>query len=137
MFAVLSYIHENITRQIGVADTAAHFGYSKWHFCKKFREFSGVTFTEYVRRYRVQLAAIDILGGKKITDVAFDYGYDTLSGFNKAFLKEYGCMPREYKRQAKDCQLYYERRKNTMYKLTDRCMILREDAVNAKSYTDK
>ena len=137
MFAVLSYIHENITRQIGAADTAAHFGYSKWHFCKKFREFSGVTFTEYVRRYRVQLAAIDILGGKKITDVAFDYGYDTLSGFNKAFLKEYGCMPREYKRQAKDCQLYYERRKNTMYKLTDRCMILREDAVNAKSYTDK
>ncbi|MBQ8551312.1 MAG: helix-turn-helix domain-containing protein [Clostridia bacterium] len=137
MFEVLSYIHENITNQVSAAETAEHFGYSKWYFCKKFHEFSGMTFTEYVRRYRIQLAAIDILAGKKVTDVAFDYGYDTPGGFNKAFLKEYGCMPRVYKKQAKECQLYYERRKNSMYKLTDRCMMLRDEAVNGKRYTDK
>lgn len=137
MFDVLTYIHDNITSPLNITDIAAHFGYSRWYFCKKFRDFSGVTFGEYVRHYRIQLAAIDILNGKKITEVAVSCGYDTPGGFNKAFLKEYGCMPREYKRQAKESQLYYERRKGSMCKLTDRCTMLREEVVNKKSFTDK
>ena len=125
MFAVLNYIHVNIKEKLNLVDVANHFGYSKWHFSKKFRDFARCNFVEYVRRYRIQLAAIDILAGKKIIDVALDNGYDSLSGFNKAFLKEYGCLPREYKKRAKECQLYYERRKGNMYQLTDRCNILR------------
>lgn len=57
---------------------------------KKFHEFTGLTFVEYVRHYRVQLAAIDILNGKTVTEVSLEYGYESLGGFNKAFLKEYG-----------------------------------------------
>ena len=137
MVEVLKYIHENIKKQLNVSEAAAHFGYSKWHFSKKFHEFTGATFTEYVRHYRVQLAAIDILNGKTVTDVSFEYGYESLSGFNKAFLKEYGCLPREYTRQAKESQLYYERRKNTMYRLSDRCNLLRDEAVNLKNNMKK
>lgn len=134
MFSVLGYIHANITNPLLLEDAAKAFGYSKWHFCKKFHEYFNMSFGEYVRHYRMQLAAIDILQGGKITDVALDYGYDTPGGFNKAFLKEYGCFPREYKKQAKDASLYYERRKTTMYKLTDRCNILRDEVVNKKQY---
>ena len=53
-------------------------------------EHTGLTFVEYVRHYRVQLAAIDILNGKTVTEVSLEYGYEFLGGFNKAFLKEYG-----------------------------------------------
>lgn len=133
MFEVLKYIHNNITRRLSISEVAEHFGYSKWHFCKKFRDFTGKTFVDYLRCYRIQLAAIDILNGKKITDVALDNGYETVGGFNKAFLKEYGCLPREYKKQAKESQLYYERRKNLMYTLSDRCAILRERTVNQRT----
>ena len=133
MFDVLVYIREHISENIQVSEMADYFGYSKWHFCKKFHEYTGVTVVEYIRHHRIQLAALDILEGKKITDVSFDYGYDTVGGFNKAFLKEYGCLPREYRKRAKDCVLYYERRKATMFKLSDRCMFLRDEAVNLKN----
>lgn len=133
MFEVLKYIHEHITAHLNVAEVAAHFGYSKWYFCEKFRLFTKKTFNEYVRSYRMQAAAIDILSGKKVLDIAFDYGYDSMGGFNKAFLKEFGCLPREYKNRAKESLLYSERRKGSMYMVSDRCMLLREKAVNTKS----
>lgn len=106
MFEVLAYIHTNISSQLNIEEVSARFGYSKWHFCRKFRNFSGMTFGEYVRTYRVRLAAIDIIKNKKITDTALSYGYESISGFNKAFLKEFGCFPREYKKTgARMCAL--------------------------------
>ncbi len=134
MFKVLKYIHDHITDPLSIEEVADFFGYSKWHFCRKFREYTHTTFIEYVRHYRIQLASIDILQGKKLTKVAMDYGYDTVGGFNKAFLKEYGCFPTEYKKQAKESQLYYERKKQSMYQLSDRCSYLRNEMVNLKSH---
>jgi len=136
MFDVLKYIHENIDKKLDLNDIANYFGYSKWHFCSKFHSYTGKSFIKYVRYYRLQLAAIDIISGEKITDVAINYGYDTLGGFNKAFLAEFGCLPREYKKIAKETQFYYERRKLTMYHLTDRCEILRRMVVEVNDYED-
>lgn len=86
MFEVLKYIHENIHEQLNLTDIAKKFEYSEWYFCVKFREYTGKTFVKYVRYYRIRLAALDIMSGKKSTDVAFDYGYESLGGFNKALL---------------------------------------------------
>ena len=137
MVNVLKYIHANIRSELELGDVAAHFGYSKWYFCAKFKNYTGRSFVKYVRHYRFQLAALDILSAEKITDIAFRYGYDTLSGFNKAFLTEFGCLPREYKKRAKEAQLYYERRKLTMYHLTDRCETLRRLVVGVNEYEDQ
>lgn len=134
MVDVLKYIHENIAGPLKVDETAERFGYSKWYFCKKFHKFTGTTFSDYVRHLRIQLAAMDILQGRRILDVALSYGYDSVGGFNKAFLREYGCFPREYRKQAAESTFYYERRRATMYQLTDRCAMLREEAVNRKRY---
>ena len=131
---ILKYIHNNITLSLSAVDVAKKFGYSKWYFCDKFKSFTGKTFVEYVRHYRIQLSAMEILSGRKIQDVAMDYGYDTVSGFNKAFLKEYGCSPTEYKKQAKEAFLYYEKRRISMIQLSDRCAALRDEAVNKKHY---
>lgn len=136
MYEVLKYIHENIKEKLILNDVAKHFGYSKWYFCAKFHEYTGKSFVTYVRHKRINLAALDIISGKKSTDVAFDYGYETLGGFNKAFLQEFGCFPNEYKKQAKEAQLYYERRKLTMYQLTDRCEALRKIIVENNNYED-
>ncbi len=136
MYEVLKYIHENIKSKLELEDISSYFGYSKWHFCSKFREYTGKSFVKYVRHYRLQLAALDIMAGKKSTEVAMDYGYETLSGFNKAFLTEFACLPREYKKRAKETQLYYVRRKLTMYQLTDRCEILRRLVTGVNDYED-
>lgn len=137
MYKVLKYIHDNIHMHLSAEELSRHFGYSKWHFCRKFYEYTGMTFVEYVRHYRIQIAALEILSGKKITDVALDYGYDTIGGFNKAFLKEYGCLPREYVKQTRESQGYYERRKLSMYQLTERCATLREEAVSNRRWADR
>lgn len=134
MYDILKYIHNNIKKPLFAGDIAKKFGYSFGHFCNHFKAFTGKTFVEYVRHYRIQLSALEILTGAKISDVAFSNGYDSISGFNKAFLKEYGCSPTEYRKQIKESQLYYEKRRVSMFQLSDRCAALREEAVNKKSF---
>lgn len=134
MYDVLKYIHDHIRESLFAADVARQFGYSKWYFCDRFKSFTGRTFVEYVRHYRIQLAALEILSGEKVLNTALSYGYDSVSGFNKAFLKEYGCSPTEFIKQVKESQLYYEQRRISMYPLSDRCAALREEVVNQKSY---
>ena len=136
MFDVLKYIHDNIEKKLELGDVAANFGYSKWHLCSKFHEYTGRPFAKYVRHYRLQAASLDILSGKKITDTAMRYGYDSLGGFNKAFLAEFGCLPREYKKQARKAALYYERRKLLMYTLSDRCDYLRSQVMEKSEFED-
>jgi len=136
MYNAVKYIHRNIKTKLNLQEISAMFGYSPQYFCQKFHRYTGKSFTEYVRHYRLSLAAIDILSGKKSTEVAFEYGFDTLGGFNKAFLAEFGCLPREYKKCAKDAQLYYERRSLTMYPLTDRCEKLRQIVTGKNEYED-
>ena len=66
MYSVLKYIHDNITEKISVTETAQKFGYSKWHFIRRFKSFTGRSFVEYVRYYKMQNAAMDIQNGEKI-----------------------------------------------------------------------
>ena len=131
---ILKYIHNNIAMPLSASAIAQEYGYSLWHFCEKFRLYTGRTFTEYVRHYRMSLSALDILSGRKVLETALAFGYENAGGFNKAFRKEFGCSPNEYKNQAKESQLYYEKRRASMFQLTDRCAELRNEAVNKKHY---
>ncbi len=51
---------------------------------------------DYVRRKRLNQAKRELLHGRKIIDIAFDYGFETASGFSKAFRKEFGYSPSVY-----------------------------------------
>ena len=89
VYRVIKYVNDNLNKSISAESTAEYFGYSKWYFCEAFKRYTGQTFVEYVRTVRMKRAAIDILDGKKVFDVALAYGYDTPSGFNKAFIKSF------------------------------------------------
>lgn len=54
---------------------------------------------EYVRRRRLAHAETELWEGRRIADIATDYGFDTHSGFSKAFKKIYGYPPNEYCRR--------------------------------------
>ena len=85
MYNVLKYIHNNINKPLFAGNVAKNFGYSKWYFCDRFKNFTGRTFVEYVRHFRIQMAGLDLLSGANVLDVAISYGYESASGFNKAF----------------------------------------------------
>lgn len=137
MYEIMKYINEHITEKLTLEDTANRAGFSIWHFSSLFHRFSGRSFVEYVNDRKMQNAAIDILNGERITDVAFKYGFDTTGGFNKAFLRQFGCYPTQFRCEDAEFHIKYKERMNKMYTLSDRCALLREDAVNGKSLYKK
>ena len=96
---IINYIEDNIKRKISTDELAAFIGYSPFHFSRIFYAYRGMNVKEYVRYRRLSLAARAIFDGQKITDAAFEYGFETLSGFSKAFKRQFGCSPTAYQGQ--------------------------------------
>lgn len=92
------YIEENLSEEIELRALAGRFGYSYYHFCHVFRSCNGMSAGEYIRQRRLCRAAEALSDGRKITDVAMDSGFDTHSGFTRAFCRHFGMTPSEYKK---------------------------------------
>ena len=54
---------------------------------------ANVPLSEYIRRRRMTLAAVDLQSGDKIVDVALKYGYSSPTAFNRAFQSIHGIAP--------------------------------------------
>lgn len=135
MYAVLQYIREHIQEKLTLDSLSVAFGYSKWYLSRRFREEMQISITEYIRRNRIQLSALALIQGEKVIDVANRFGYDSVGGFNKAFLKEYGCYPQDYKKEYTLSKQRYEERRDSMVSITDRVYMLREAAIENR-YSD-
>jgi len=89
----IQFIETHIKEDLTAEQIAREAGYSVYHFCRIFNAIQGVTVMDYVRLRRLSLARIELLSGKKIIDIAIDYGFETASGFSKSFRKEFGYSP--------------------------------------------
>lgn len=89
----IAYIEANIHNQLRLKDIADYAGYSEYHFSRMFKRYMGISIMRFVKRRRLIKAAGDILKGDKIIDVAMKYGYQSHSGFTKAFKSEFGFSP--------------------------------------------
>jgi len=92
----IEFIEDHIKENITVEEIATQVGYSVYHFCRVFSLCRGMTLMDYVRKRKLSLASIELFSGKKIIDIALDYGFETQSGFTKAFRKEFGYNPTRY-----------------------------------------
>ncbi len=99
MRACLDYIDANINKDMTPKSLAAEMGYSYHHFCDLFESINGITVGEYLRKVRLGRAVREILRGKPIVRISEESGFETLSGFNKAFKREYSMSPSEYRKQ--------------------------------------
>ncbi len=95
------YINAHLDERISLDDVAAHVCVSPFYFCKIFKQATGMTLTEYVNRRRVEWAKRKLLNPHaRVTEVAFDVGYQSLSQFNRSFLKYAGESPTKFREQA-------------------------------------
>lgn len=94
LYESLSIIEDMIEDKLTAESIAKYVGYSKFHFSRLFKSEFGITLNEYIIERRLMNAAKDIIGGHKIIDVAMKYGYDTHSGFDKAFKRKFGYPPK-------------------------------------------
>ncbi len=91
--SVLDTIDLRIKENIRVGDLARAANYSTYHFCRVFMALTGTPAMSYVVRRKLEYALNDLSQGKRIVDVAMDYGFDTHAGFTKAFKKCFGFPP--------------------------------------------
>lgn len=91
------YIEEHIGEPISLHQLAVEAGYSQWHSERIFKELTGKSPFDYIRALRLSKAALILREGKaKVTDVAFDFVFDSHEGFTKAFSRQFGLPPRRY-----------------------------------------
>lgn len=96
---VCNYITEHCTENINVDDLADLAGFSKFHFSRLFKQFSGVSCYEYLIAKRITHAeALLIQPDISITEAAMRSGFGSLSTFNRIFKAAKHCTPSEYKR---------------------------------------
>ena len=94
------YVRDNLTEHISLEEAAQAAGLSTHHFCKVFRKIVGITFIDYVNRARVDLARDRLLNPHaRISEIAFDCGYQSLSQFNRCFRAVTGENPTDYRHQ--------------------------------------
>ncbi|MDF2593133.1 MAG: transcriptional regulator, AraC family [Clostridia bacterium] len=93
----IDYIDENITKKISVEELANISGFSTYHYYRVFHSFVGMPVIEYVTRRKLQYSIFDLSRGEKILDIALNYGFETHSGFTKAFKKAFGYSPNYYR----------------------------------------
>lgn len=89
----LQYIEEHIEEPVTLEEIALYAGYSEFHFARIFKESQGMTVMEYVNMRKMIKASWEILQGEKIIEVAMKYGWQSHSGFTKAFKKQFGFYP--------------------------------------------
>ena len=95
--SVLDEIDKSITEDIQADEFARMANYSTYHFRRVFRTLTGMPLMTYITRRKLEYALYDLSLGKKIIDVAMDYGFETHAGFTKAFKKHFGYPPSLYR----------------------------------------
>ena len=94
MNEAVNYIEEHILEEPDLNELGKLAGCSAHHFQRIFTYIGGVTLTEYVRKRRMSLAAVDLKNeNAKVIDVALKYGYDSPTAFNRAFQMIHGISP--------------------------------------------
>ncbi len=92
----IEFMEDHIRENITIEEIANQSGYSLYHFCRVFNLCMGVSAMEYIRERRLSLASTELFKGRKVIDIAVDYGFETSGGFTKAFRKAYGYTPTQY-----------------------------------------
>ncbi len=102
-----TYIEQHITRQITLKELAGAAGYSPWHAARLFSALTGVSPFEYIRARRLTQAALRLRDGDdKVLDVALDFVFDSHEGFTRAFSKQFGIAPKQYRIDAPPIRLF-------------------------------
>ena len=99
---VLLYINQHYTEELTVDQLAQTSGSSKSTLQRDMIDFTGMAPMQYIHHLRMKRAAILLTSGIPVADVAFGVGYNTLSSFNRHFLKEYGMSPTQWKNERKN-----------------------------------
>lgn len=92
------YIGEHYNEKLSLARVAKVANTSSFYFCKMFKKVTGLNFTHYVARVRIERAKNLLLNPNlRVSEIAFEVGFQSLTHFNRVFKKIVGLAPTEYR----------------------------------------
>ena len=92
--SAINYIEQNMCDDIDLEEVAKIACCSTYHFQRMFAYMADLPLSEYIRRRRMSLAAVDLQDGdNKVIDISMKYGYDSPTAFNRAFRSVMGISP--------------------------------------------
>lgn len=99
MHRVLDYIDRNLDRSLGLDELAAVAHFSAFHFHRVFAAWTNETLGDYVRRRRVELAAVRLTAQPRVSilSVALSVGFGSTEAFARAFKARFGCTATEWR----------------------------------------
>ncbi len=93
-----TFIHAHLAEQMSLEAVSSAVNVSPFHFCKVFKGATGLTFTDFVNRARVEKAKRMLMKpAARIIEVAYDVGFQSLSHFNRSFRRITDESPTEFR----------------------------------------
>jgi AraC-like DNA-binding protein len=94
------YICEHQSEKLSLGQVARAVNMSAFYFCKMFKKITGVNFTDYLSRVRIEKAKNLLLNPNlRVSEIAFEVGFQSLTHFNRVFKKLLGQSPTDYRAQ--------------------------------------
>jgi AraC-like DNA-binding protein/ligand-binding sensor protein len=95
-----AYIQEHQTEELSLSQVAKAVNMSSYYFCKMFKKITGINFTDYVARVRIEKSKNLLLNPNlRVSEIAFEVGFQSLTHFNRVFKKILGQSPTDYRAQ--------------------------------------
>lgn len=80
---LMDYIEEYLTQEISGKELSKIVGVSDCHFKRMLSYMAGMSLSEYIKNRRFSVANVELINGEKVTDVAYNYGYQSIEGLSK------------------------------------------------------
>ena len=94
------FINEHQTEELSLGQVAKAVNMSTFYFCKMFKKITGINFTDYLSRVRIEKAKNLLLNPNlRISEIAYEVGFQSLTHFNRVFKKIIGQSPTQYRGQ--------------------------------------
>ena len=101
------YILAHISEGVTLADLSRVANFSPWYAHRLFKELTDVSVAEYIRKLRLTEAAKRLKSEKCcVTELAMALGFESIDGFTRAFTREFGMTPSEYRRHPTPITLF-------------------------------
>lgn len=100
VYKAVEIFEHHLRDNISVGSVAKQIGFSKYYFCRLFKELTTYSPHMYYSQRKLSLAANQVVKSEdKIIDIALSYGFNSPEVFARAFTKQFGLTPSEARRQ--------------------------------------
>ncbi len=94
---LVTYIEKHLAEDLNLDNLSAAFHLSKFYLDRQFKQYTGLTIYQFILKKRLMTARAMLRAGIPVLDACMGCGFNDYSNFLKAFKREFGRIPKEFK----------------------------------------